>query len=348
MSSLDTARRYRLEDVPNAASAGGQLANILEQLETSGALSNTVLNYLGREGFLALRRLGAREVMYEDYLPLAEQAQAARRAVEAREAEAEERRRQERDRLDAQREADQRALINSPRYQARMRAEALRAKYDLDSFINHDDYPELMRLLRLLDEGKRITPEDYIWLTRRGRENYECYLTVELAARYHEVEALFHAAQFKLTGDPWSAVNASKHFRKWGRPQQAESLLGGIDLSSIRDPKLQSALLTTRGGAKRDSDALGEALDFASQAHALTPRDFRPCTLQGAVWYQMGDYQAGRMWYDKAVERGFREEDVDSELRGIMRRLAPQKRKALGEHLLGQDGRRYDWARRYV
>jgi hypothetical protein len=365
-----------LEDVSNAATLGGHLANILEQLEMSGALSPTIQNSLSRKGFLALRRLAAGEITYAVYLPLAEQEQAVRRpaatitaewlcAEKARqeyerkehvrlervqvEAARQEYERQERDRLErAQAEAAQRALINSPRYQAQKRDKSLQDKYGLAAFISPDDYPELMRMLRLLDKGQRIVLADHTWLKVHGCANYDSYLTVKLAARYHEVEAQFHAAQFKLTGNPRSAVHASSHFRKCGRPEQAESLLGGIDVSSIQDPKLQSALFTTHGGAKRDLGALGEALEFGRQAHALTPRNFHPCTLQGAVLYQMGDYQAGRMWYDKAVERGFREKDVDKALRDIMKRLAPKAQKTLGTHLLGLDGHRYSWAKQYI
>jgi hypothetical protein len=345
-----------LEDVSNATRLGGHLANILEQLEMSGTLSPTLQNSLRSRGFLALRRLAAGEITYAVYLPLAEQEQTARRpaaTISAERLSAEKTRqeyeRKERDRLAREQvDAAELALINSPRYQAQERDISLQKKYGLDAFISHDDYPELMRLLRLLDKGQRIALKDYAWLLAPGCKNADRYLTVKLEARYHEVEALFHAAQFKLTGDPWSAVNASTNFRQGNRPAQAESLLASIDLSSIRAPKLRSAILTSRGGAKRDLEALGEALEFGRQAHALTPKDFRPCTLQGAVLYQMGDYQAGRMWYDKAVERGFREKDVDKALRDIMKRLAPKAQKTLGTHLLDLNGPRYSWAKRYV
>lgn len=322
----------------------------------SGILSPTIQKSLSRKGFLALCRLAAGEITYAVYLPLAEQEQAVRRPAVTITAERlcaekarQEYERKEHDRLErAQVEAAQRAPINSPRYQPNKRDKSLQEKYGLDAFISHDDYPELMRLLRLLDKGQRIALKDYAWLLAPGCKNADRYLTVKLEARYHEVEALFHAAQFKLTGDPWSAVNASTNFRQGNRPAQAESLLASIDLSSIRAPKLRSAILTSRGGAKRDLEALGEALEFGRQAHALTPKDFRPCTLQGAVLYQMGNYQAGRMWYDKAVERGFHEKDVDNALRDIMKWLAPQERKALGTHLLDLDGPRYSWAKRYI
>ena len=151
-------------------------------------------------------------------------------------------------------------------------------------------------------------------------------------------------SEFKRTGDPWQAVNASKHFRKCGQPGQAEKMLGGIDVSCIRDTKLKSALYTTRGGVKRDLGDLAAAFELGGQAHALTPRDFRPCTLLGAVCYERGDCEQGRAWYVKAMERGFDEAAVDGELRSIFRRLDPQKRHGMRDHLLSMDAIRYKWA----
>jgi len=38
---------------------------------------------------------------------------------------------------------------------------------------------------------------------------------------------------------------------------------------------------------------------LGKEAHLLTPRDFRPCTLLGAVNVEIGNYDLGQSWYKK-------------------------------------------------
>jgi hypothetical protein len=349
---LETAVKYRVEDIKGSVTPGGQLANILAQIEAGAKLSTTLLKYLDGKGFFALMCLGARKITYADYLPFAEKEQAGRRAAAAEEeqraeSEAEQREREREERIRTaceQYEAEQRALLNSPSFRARLREEELRNKFGFDAFIDREDYPRLLTLLQKFDKRQRITPDEFAWLSTHGGENYKRYLTAELETLYHKIEAEYLVSEFKRTGDPWQAVNASKHFRKCGQPGQAEKLLGGIDVSGIRDAKLRSALCTTRGGVKRDLGDLAAAYELGGKAHALTPRDFRPCTLLGAVCYERGDCEQGRAWYDKAVERGFDEAAMDGELKSIFFRLDPKKQTEMRAHLLGMDPVRYKWA----
>lgn len=349
---MDTAVKYRAEDVTGAVTPCGQLANILAQLETGAKLSNAVLAYLQRKGFLALMCHAAGKSTYADFLPLATQEQAARRAVTAAEEQRaktemaeRERERQLRERLACeQHEAGKQARMRDPRFQAKVREDELRERYELGEFIDHDDYAKVMGLVRSLDGGNRIQAEDFAWLSTHGGENYRCYLTAEVKLRYHEIEAIFFVSEFKRTADPWQAVSASKHLRKCGQSGQAVKLLGGIEVTHLNNAKLGSALCTTQGGANRDVGDLAAALELGKQAHALTPRDFRPCTLLGAVSYEWGDCEQGRAWYAKAVERGFDENAVDGELRSIFLRLDSKKQAEMRAHLLGMDPVRYKWA----
>lgn len=356
---LEIAVKYRLEDVRGAVTPGGQLANILAQLETGVTLSNTLLKYLDGKGFLALMCLGAKKITYADYIPFAAREQVERisaasdaeREQEARITAKAEAERRERERVESEwraieqkREAEQRARMNDPRYQAKIREAELKEKYGLNEYVDPADYPKLMGLVRMLDRGNRVGPKDVAWLSTRGWDKVNSYLTAELESRYHEIEANFLVSEFKRTGDPWQAVNASSHFRKCGKPGQAEKLLGAIDVSRIREAKLKSALCTTRGGVKRDLGDLAAAFDLGSQAHALTPDNFMPCTLLGAVCYERGDCEQGREWYDKAVKRGFKEADRDRELRSIFWRLDPEMQAEMRAHLLSMDPERYKWA----
>lgn len=90
---------------------------------------------------------------------------------------------------------------------------------------------------------------------------------------------------------------------------------------------------------------MNEALNYGQQAHKITPRDFRPCTLLGAVCFEAGDYCEGHSWYEKALQRGASEKSIDDDLRNIFFRLEKSQRDALRVHLLKKDSSRYSWAK---
>lgn len=356
---FDIASKYLMDDIKSSVSPGGRFANILEKLDTSGTLSNVLLDFLRDSGFYALHRLSTGEISFADYLPLAQREQNKRRVLAKNEALKAEQEHQNFMRRIREREvAEQRvraeeerarmeklhARKKDPRYQAKIREKELRWKYGLDAFVDRDNYPKLMKLLRNLDKGARISAEEFVWLSTPDDDNYDSYVTVEISDRYHFVEAKHFAAEFKQTGDPWHAVNASSHFRKCEQPGQADQLFRGIKIAQAKSVKLQSALCTTYGGVKRDLHQFNVALEFGLRAHELTPRDFRPCTLLGAVSYEQGNFEQGQIWYDKAVERGFTKKQVDNELKNIFLRLEENKQGDMREHLLALDQERYEWA----
>lgn len=367
---MNSFNKYLVQDLKGAATSNGYLAIIIPKLETNEKLSDDLLEFLNQNCFVALYLLATGEITFADYLPLAQEEQDERQGAagkEARrirflaEAEEAERERQnlarlrheryeaeQRTRMEEQRayQEKQRARMEDPRYQAKIRERELRRQYGLEEFIDPENYPRLMGLVRKLEKGTRISAEEYFWLSSQGDDNYDRYLTIELANRYHLIEARYLVAEFRRTDDLWQAINASGHFRKCGEPQQAKQLLGVIDISLFKDVKLQSALCTTLGGAQRDLDALNTALELGRRAHDLAPHDFRPCTLIGAVYCQQGNYPQGKRWYDMAVERGFKESQVDSEYKSIFRQLSTDKRIAMRDYLLSLDRERYDWAKK--
>ena len=153
------------------------------------------------------------------------------------------------------------------------------------------------------------------------------------------------ADEFREQGDCWLAVNASSHFRKAGESGRADQVLGGIKLADNAPRKLRSALCTTHGGVMRDLERWDDALRLGQDAHALTPKDYRPCTLLGAVYMETSRYDLGQLWYAKAVERGANERDVDNDLRNIYQRANRDKKAALSAFLIRLDPQRYAWAR---
>lgn len=71
--------------------------------------------------------------------------------------------------------------------------------------------------------------------------------------------------------------------------------------------------------------------------------DFRPCTLLGAVYMEMGSYDLGQEWYGKGIKRGASERSVDSDLRSIFFRAEKSKQDEMRTYLLGVDPKQYKW-----
>ena len=216
----------------------------------------------------------------------------------------------------------------------------LLAHYGFDRFLAPRCRDRLVAILRTVDSGQRISEEDVVWLFSQGRE----YFSSALRDAYHRLEAGFFAGEFTKTRDPWMAVNASGHYRKCNRARDAESLLCTVNIEQQKSRRLQSALCTTYGGVMRDLGDWPEALNRGLEAHSLSPDDYRPCTLIGAIHMQTGNYSLGQEWDAAAVERGASIHSVDQDLRSIFFRADQATQAEMREFLLGEDPVRYAWA----
>jgi hypothetical protein len=355
-SRIDLASKYFVADLPGAFIPATRLHNILEHLEQSRPLSVQMLMYLQKQGFVALQQLALDEITYEAFRKIAageqlmreraakaerqkEEAVLLRKIEEEKAREAIRKAKYERDR---QREEEARRKRESdPKYIAKMKNQQLRIRYGLDQFIEKQFFARLMDILHRLDDGTRFSDEDILWLTTEGTD----YYTESLQAAFHEREAEFFKAEYDRTSDPWNAVNASGHYRKCNQARKAHDLLTSVPAGRQKAPKLNSAICTTHGGVMRDLKRLDEALKFGDQAHALTPKDLRPCTLLGAVNIEMGNYLIGLEWYEKAKERGASERSIDYDPRGILLRADKVKREEIRAVLLREDSERYKWVR---
>ncbi|OKY74883.1 MAG: hypothetical protein BM485_11665 [Desulfobulbaceae bacterium DB1] len=348
----EVARKFRVDDLPAAFIPGSRIANILNQVESGTPLSNYALEYLRKNGFVALFRYANNEFSLTDFLKAAEPEQLKRRASsEAKALQDEKERQLKREaflvnvKLEQERAAARkRAYDNDPRNIARAKLKELRDRYGLSNYIEKEHFPRLMDILRRADGGIRLTQEDLVWLTEK-HDDYD-YYTEELRERFHENEAVFYACEFEKSKDPWTAVNASSHYRKCGQARTADSMLKTIIISRLKNIKLKSAVFTTHGAVKRDMRQYDEALTLGDKAHLLTPKDFRPCTLLGAVNMEIGNHNLGESWYKKAVELGANEKSVDDDLRSIFMRAESSKREELRAYLLKKDPFRYSWAKK--
>lgn len=349
LKSIDVAILYFMTDRSDASMPATRLRNILDSLQQGRQLSSIALNYLEKQGFTALQRFARRTVTYEEFCALA-RAELAQREIAA-----------EADKIvqEAKKKASEAALVlqsalvrqlaekarlareSDPKYIRKQKNQQLRHRYGVDGFIEENCFGNLMDILRRIDAGNRLTDEDLLWLKTEGEE----YYSDTLRAVFHEQEAKFFVSEYKRTQDPWMAVNASGHYRKCGQPKPAHDLLAPISVELQHSPKLKSALCTTHGGVMRDIEQFDKAMDLGQCAHALTPKDFRPCTLLGAVHMELGDYEAGQAWYKKAIERGASEHSIDHDLRGIYHRADSAKRAEIRSFLLKEDPVRYRWAK---
>jgi hypothetical protein len=93
----------------------------------------------------------------------------------------------------------------------------------------------------------------------------------------------------------------------------------------------------------RDQSKYEEALQLGMQAHSFDARCFHPCTLIGAIHFETGEFALGEKWFAMAVQRGATLDALDSEVRGILRRLHDGRRSTLADHLVRADPVRYAW-----
>lgn len=339
----DLAQRYFLEDLPGATQLGARLNGILLKIDAGEQVTALQRQFLATTGLHALVTLADGKTTLGEFRAAAEQEQAARieeAAVKALKDAAELAERTEV--RAAAVKATFAAMANDPAIRRKREAKELRQRFGV-GYIESEDYPRAMALLRQVANGQRLKVDDLAWL--KTEADY-CW-TDELQRAWHALEAAALTKAWESSGDPWNAVNASGHWRKAGEPERALRLTEAALAKVGSNPKIRSALATTRGGAMRDLRRLDEANALASEAHQLTSSDYRPCTLLGAVHIELGDLPAGHEWYAKAESLGAPRHAIDHELRGLLMRSSSQEQQRIREYLLRQDPERFAWLGRW-
>lgn len=342
-SQTGLAEKYLVDDLPGAALVGARLNGILQKIEAGETLTSLAQAFLTSGGLNSLLALATGQIDR----PAFEEAAARERsdriqsakdeadrvaAEQARKAEA----------IDAAVKARFAAMENDPVLRRKREARELRDRFGI-GFIETEHYPRAMRLLKQVAIGDRLAPEDVAWLST---EAVDCW-TDALQQAWHRLEAEALTKAWEESRDAWDAVNASAHWRKADEPQQALEVTEAALAKAGRSPKPRSALLTTRGGAMRDAGRLTEARTLGLEAHELTPADFRPCTLLGAVSMGLGDLAAGHEWYAKAEALGAERRAIDQDLRALLIRSEPDARDRIRNYLLEQDPERFAWLRNW-
>lgn len=339
----DLAERYFLEDLPGATQLGARLNGILLRIDAGEQVTTLQRQFLATTGLHALVTLADGKATLGEFQAAAEQEQAAR--IEEASAKAVKDAAELAERADARAAAVKAtfaAMANDPVLRRKREAKELRQRFGV-GYIESEDYRRVMALLRQVATGQRLTVEDLAWL--KTEADY-CW-TDELQRAWHALEAEALTKAWESSGDPWNAVNASGHWRKAGEPERALRLTDAALAKVGSNPKLRSALATTRGGAMRDLRRLDEAKALAGEAHQLTSSDYRPCTLLGAVHIELGDLPTGHEWYAKAESLGAPRRAIDHELRGLLMRSSSQEQQRIREYLLRHDPERFAWLGRW-
>ena len=333
------ASRYFLDDLPGASQQGARLNGILKKIDDGIPLSGLSLGFLAANKLDALCLFLAGDIGWEAFQQKAELERADRiklaeqRAAESAEALAAQA---------VQRAAELKeffaAQARDPKLRRQREAKELRQCFGI-GFVGSEHYPRVMSLLRRVSSGDRLTAGDVVWLQTEAED---CW-TEELQRAWHAIEAEALAREWERSHDPWNAINASSHWRKAAKPSSALGLTDEALAKAGTDAKARSALLTTRGGAFRDLRNLDEAKAMGLEAHALTPKDFRPCTLLGAVHIELGDLMGGREWYLKAEKLGADRHSIDQDLRALLSRTSRSQRQRIIEFLIAQDPERFGW-----
>lgn len=342
-SQAGLAEKYLVDDLPGAALVGARLNGVLQKIETGETLTAYAQAFLSSAGLNSLLAFATGQIDRPAFEAAASRErsdrvqsakdQAVRVAAElARKAEA----------SAAAVKPHVFAMEIDPVLRRKREARALRDRFDI-GFIEPEHYPRAMRLLRQVASGNRLAPEDVAWLSTEAKD---CW-TDALQRAWHRLEAVALTKAWEESRDPWDAVNASAHWRKADEPQQALEVTGAALARVGRSAKPRSALLTTRGGAMRDAGRLTEARTLGLEAHELTPADFRPCTLLGAVSMELGDLAAGHEWYAKAEALGAERRAIDQDLRALLIRSEPDARDRIRDYLLEQDPERFAWLRNW-
>ncbi|TAE59358.1 MAG: hypothetical protein EAZ76_09855 [Nostocales cyanobacterium] len=228
------------------------------------------------------------------------------------------------------------------------------------TFAEQKHFASLKRKYQVIDPNLPIEPFYDIMLKLERKERLDTVLVIQLIEKgmlsrdgkitttHYRLEAEFYEQEYKNTGNKWKIPKASSFWRKANEIERALKITN-LDLGRIRENKLKSAILVTRGAAFRDDDQLDNAEKCAMQAMEYQPDTHQPYTLIGAICYDRYEYAEGDYWFEKAVEFGADIKDIDAEIKQVIRNEKNEdKRHQAAEYLLNKDATRYAWARGYL
>jgi len=321
---------YLLDDMPGASIPASRLNDILRRLHENQPLSALQQRFLEAQGLVALLALSRGAIDRSAFETAARSERQARLAAQAAARDQEEAATRFRQEITDRRNAEFFAAG-----ERRRTRRALLDEFGL-GYVKREDYPRVHRILRQVTDGVAIPAADLAWLGK-----HRCgYFTVKLRRAHHRILAEHDAKAWRDTGDPWNAVNACAHWRSADAAGEALTIADAA-LSRNTAVRLRAALLTTSGGALRDLGRLEEAITRGKEAHAVSPDDYRPCTLLGALHIETRAYAEGAVWFTRAEARGASRYDVDREIDEVLRAARPEDREEIKQAFRAHDPERF-------
>lgn len=221
----------------------------------------------------------------------------------------------------------------------------LKTQYEIQDFPDHSPESQLYFILQKLAQNQRLDAVEIAYL----QDKDVFYSDSKIYIYYHTIEAQFYESDYQKTGNKWNIPNISSHWRKAQQPEKALNATENINLDKIKENKLKSAILTTKGGSFRDINNLNEAEKCAQQAIKFQPSSHHPYTLMGAICFDRYDHDQGEKWFAEAIKRGASPNSIDSEIKKSVERMEDkQKRDEIIKKLLKKDAKRYSWANKYL
>lgn len=220
----------------------------------------------------------------------------------------------------------------------------LQRKYFDHEYLEFNDLKRITGIAQKFENSHRISKKDAIWVF----SHTELYPTDEFLKVYHSFEAKDCINDYNKTKNKWKLINASSQYRKGLSSHLAKELLLKYNFSGVKESKLMSAYHTTFGGVERDLGNKNEAIKHAEKAHNIQPKNFRPCTLFGALYMENGDYSLGLEWYEKATERGAPERGINNELSVIIKKLSKEEQKKMLNVIRSKSNEQYRYLLRFV
>jgi len=330
ISHTDIAATFFLDDVPGASTRHSRLGNILAKVSAGHSLTALQQEFLRQHDYKALLHFALGELDREAFRAKAQKDREDRLFARATEKV-----------FQMERTHHKNAAIfaeQEKKLERRRKVRELPDRFYLP-FVEREDLGRVNRVLRSVVAGQPIEKDDLVWLGFAASG----YWTDELRKAHHENMAKKLSDEWRKTRDLWKAINACGHWRKAERSEKGLAIAEAALNHASKTKKPRSALLTTGGGALRDLMRLEDAARFGKEAHSLTPEDFRPCTLLGAVHIQMGAHGTGAEWYEKAEARGASRSLIDRELQSILNAAPQDERDQIRKALKARDASRYGW-----
>ncbi|HDR1506825.1 TPA: hypothetical protein QB443_000580 [Pasteurella multocida] len=211
-------------------------------------------------------------------------------------------------------------------------------------YIEPKQFKPLMSVLRKLHNKKRINEAEKAFLLTEKDENGESYFNYyNIYTQYHLIEGSYYLDEYKKHKNIWKLINASGHFRKAKEPEEVKEYLETVDKKRLSSLKIESAYFTTYGGVNRDLGNLSQALEFAHTAHNKREDDYRPCTLLGAIYFDLEDIDKGQEWFTKAKILGADDHAFISEIKGIYLKASKEYQIKLENHFKYENKDIFNW-----